>query len=94
MDLCVQCVVGFDHHCDFINQCVGVSNYRQWCTFVLALWFMSTTEIIFTLSGIVQMANGDETGDVRATVGPTLFYILATLSIALQVPFTRPRYGC
>ena len=31
------------------------------------------------------MAQGEETGDVRATVGPALFYVLATFSIALQV---------
>jgi len=34
---CNKCVVGFDHHCQYLNQCVGASNYVPWLGLIGAL---------------------------------------------------------
>lgn len=34
---CQKCVVGFDHHCPWLNNCIGEANYRF---FVILVWLM------------------------------------------------------
>lgn len=38
---CGKCVAGFDHHCLWLNTCIGGRNYRTWVLFVSSLlaWF-------------------------------------------------------
>eukprot|EP00421_Protoceratium_reticulatum_P066494 CAMPEP_0168409216 /NCGR_PEP_ID=MMETSP0228-20121227/27070_1 /TAXON_ID=133427 /ORGANISM="Protoceratium reticulatum, Strain CCCM 535 (=CCMP 1889)" /LENGTH=307 /DNA_ID=CAMNT_0008422923 /DNA_START=62 /DNA_END=985 /DNA_ORIENTATION=+ len=35
---CDKCVDGFDHHCLWLNTCVGAKNYRPWVVFVMLLF--------------------------------------------------------
>jgi len=48
--LCNKCVDGFDHHCLWLNTCVGSYNYRAWLGFVAALfvWTILGSSIAWT----------------------------------------------
>lgn len=35
---CDKCVVGFDHHCLWLNTCVGSGNYRPWLVFICLMF--------------------------------------------------------
>ncbi|KAK7198737.1 palmitoyl acyltransferase 11 [Novymonas esmeraldas] len=36
--VCDKCVPGFDHHCRWLNSCVGAKNYRLFATFMSVAW--------------------------------------------------------
>lgn len=39
--LCDECYVGYDHHCHWINKCIGHGNYRWFMMWLLAnQWFL------------------------------------------------------
>ena len=35
-DVCNKCVKVYDHHCPWINNCVGANNYRFYCVFIVS----------------------------------------------------------
>ena len=65
---CKRCVLRMDHHCNFLNICVGLKNYRPWMIFLFysnSLFFfifitmLEGVKIILkteTLSGITLTA--------------------------------------
>jgi palmitoyltransferase len=47
---CDRCVRGFDHHCRFVNQCVGARNYRTFIVLVI----ISSLDLSFMLGFLVS----------------------------------------
>lgn len=58
--ICDFCVEGHDHHCVWLNQCVGKRNYRFFFAFVGWSAFMALVLIAFALTHIAIYANRND----------------------------------
>lgn len=77
--LCDMCIKDYDHHCLFINQCVGRENHR---TFILFLMSMVMAHLIFILSAIFYLylkVSGLQLSDWGSVAGREAWVLLLTL---------------
>ena len=52
--ICNRCVERFDHHCPWINNCVGVNNHNSFLVFIVTLL---TVLILIIASSIAMLTN-------------------------------------
>lgn len=52
-----RCVAGFDHHCKWLNNCIGACNYGTFWLLILALFLWTGLQCAFTAS-VVAKAQG------------------------------------
>jgi palmitoyltransferase len=38
-EICQRCVAVYDHHCPWINNCVGCGNHKYFMIFITLVWF-------------------------------------------------------
>jgi len=51
---CDKCVAGFDHHCLWLNTCIGVGNYRAWVVFVVSLCLWTLLSFCLAVSALCR----------------------------------------
>lgn len=57
--ICNQCVERFDHHCPWINNCVGIKNHNAFMMFVFSIWVKI---VIHGSFNVFSIANTVENG--------------------------------
>ena len=58
--ICNQCVERFDHHCPYINNCVGIRNHNAFLAFIISLFMLILSVIV---SNILHLADPCKIGD-------------------------------
>ena len=73
---CDRCVLGFDHHCKWLNNCIGSANYRQFFSLLAVTITMLTIQLIWSIYGIVKSFTDKESLSLSAssTYGSSFSY--------------------
>ncbi|XP_026106374.1 probable protein S-acyltransferase 23 isoform X1 [Carassius auratus] len=77
--LCDMCIQEYDHHCLFLNQCVGRDNHRIFILFVIS---MVMAQLLFILSAVYYLSlklSGLEMSDWGSLAGREASVLLLTL---------------
>lgn len=53
-DVCKRCIINFDHHCYYIDNCIGKKNLRIFAFFILFLTFSIFLQIILQILILVK----------------------------------------
>lgn len=56
---CRKCVAGFDHHCPFLNTCIGSKNYALFIGFSAAMEMCCCLQVLFRLLLFVDFLSSD-----------------------------------
>ena len=57
---CNACVTRLDHHCIFINNCVGINNHRYFMQFMVYTWISLCYYILLMIMSVIERSNNDK----------------------------------
>lgn len=61
--ICNCCVERFDHHCPWINNCVGIKNHNAFLMFLFSIWIKIVFHSYFNTSSLVRFIISNEDFD-------------------------------
>eukprot|EP01018_Ginkgo_biloba_P032456 Gb_28807 [translate_table: standard] len=85
--VCKRCVLRMDHHCVWINNCVGHENYKAFFLFVLYVVIACFYAMVLLVGSAVQELQDDEqkSGNASKTSYVLCGAILVPLTLALSI---------
>lgn len=74
---CNKCIEGFDHHCTYLNTCIGTRNYPLFIGLLSCTILLVTTQLTVTGFAIARLRSSGSSSTARTVV----LYCLALLPL-------------
>eukprot|EP00658_Telonema_sp_P-2_P061061 TRINITY_DN4981_c0_g1_i1.p1 TRINITY_DN4981_c0_g1~~TRINITY_DN4981_c0_g1_i1.p1 ORF type:complete len:438 (-),score=96.68 TRINITY_DN4981_c0_g1_i1:348-1661(-) len=92
-EMCIRdsnkCVVGFDHHCIYLNQCVGARNYKPWYTllftFCINIWMEAGLNCYGIHKQIHEGAGDAVVDNINNDVGGDFYRVLVSVCLMIEL---------
>jgi len=65
---CSKCCDGFDHHCVYLNTCIGAANYKYFFKSVSGVFFFTAAECVAFIMLVARFFAEEKTGPVRTRI--------------------------
>ncbi|KAL4461578.1 hypothetical protein ABPG74_016202 [Tetrahymena malaccensis] len=95
-EYCKKCIKVFDHHCPWINNCIGANNHKYFISFIILLWLNKLALLVLTFLHLLTQYDDEDTFVLNwfknlseNTLHSLLItkYVAASLIIAITLPF-------
>lgn len=92
--VCERCILRYDHHCPWINNCVGFSNYKYFVLFLFYTEIFTFYSIATAMRFFVQCLRGDDMPIatrihiIAGTIFALIFFLSAMGLFGIHVCFT------
>ncbi|CAK82912.1 unnamed protein product (macronuclear) [Paramecium tetraurelia] len=82
-DICQRCVLIYDHHCPWINNCVGAENHLIFISFLISL----EASLIYALFRTISQCFVGNQNELEFFDEPLIFWAILSINILIEIIF-------